>query len=105
MIIQIFSYNFVQIDRGKLMIEINKEELKNLILGGITQKELKKYDYSKITDFSYMFYGCTNIEYIDEEWLFKDISFKETKSKYLEKNIQKFSYKREIKLKLSLHML
>jgi len=44
------------------MIKINKKELKNLILDGITEEELKEYDYSDITDFSSMFAHCLELK-------------------------------------------
>ena len=43
-----------------MKIEItNKHKLRDLILDGITTEELdSKYDYSSITNMSYMFFGC-----------------------------------------------
>jgi len=45
------------------MIKINKAELRDLILDGISSKELNsKYDYSAITDMSYMFNTCSSLK-------------------------------------------
>ena len=47
------------------MIYIIKEELKDLILDGISTEELNsKYDYSRITNMSGMFYDCKSLETI-----------------------------------------
>ena len=49
-----------------MKIEItNKNELRDLILDGITSEELNsKYDYSSITDMSYMFSDCESLKTI-----------------------------------------
>ena len=38
---------------------VNKEQLKELILNGITTEELKDYDYSSVTGMNNMFENCT----------------------------------------------
>ena len=44
----------------------DKEQLRNLILNGISQDDLdNNYDYSQITDMSYMFQGCKSLERIE----------------------------------------
>ena len=48
------------------MKTLNKKELKNLILNGITTEELKGYNYSHITDMSDMFYSCKSLTSIPE---------------------------------------
>ena len=45
---------------------INRQELKDLILSGITTEELKAYDYSNITDMSFMFTNCKSLTTIPE---------------------------------------
>ena len=44
----------------------NKEELRDLILKGITTEELKAFDYSHITDMSWMFGDCHSLKTIPE---------------------------------------
>ena len=46
------------------MKKINKEELRDLILDGIGTEELKNYNYSNITNMSYMFEGCSSLKSI-----------------------------------------
>ena len=48
------------------MKTINKKELKELILNGITTEELKEYDYSSIADMSCMFEDCYSLTSIPE---------------------------------------
>ena len=43
---------------------INKDELRLLVLDGISTEELKQYDYSHISDMSNMFWNCTSLESI-----------------------------------------
>jgi hypothetical protein len=55
------------VDMGGVAMKkvINKKELKDLILDGITSEELNSlYDYSGITDFSYTFANCKSLESI-----------------------------------------
>ena len=50
------------------MKKMDRRELRELILRGITTEELKAYDYSDITDMSYMFTHCmslTSIPWLD----------------------------------------
>ena len=50
------------------MKKIDRQELIDLILGGITEEELKAYDYSNVLDMSHMFYWCDSlisIPYLD----------------------------------------
>ena len=58
---------------------INKKELRELILDGITTEELKEYDYSLITDMSSIFFNSKSlrtIPYLDTsnvtnmKWMF-----------------------------------
>ncbi|MDD2505287.1 MAG: BspA family leucine-rich repeat surface protein [Bacilli bacterium] len=45
------------------MKKIDKQQLRDLILNGISSEELNsKYDYSKIIDMSQMFKNCTNLK-------------------------------------------
>jgi len=45
------------------MKKINKEELRDLILDGISTEELNsKYDYSDILDMSEMFKNCVSLK-------------------------------------------
>ena len=49
------------------MEKISKEELKQLILDGISSEELKsRYVYSDVTDMSYMFYDCSGLVSVPE---------------------------------------
>ena len=43
------------------MKKINKEQLKQLIIDGITTQELKEFDYSHITNMIFMFEGCKSL--------------------------------------------
>ena len=48
-----------------MTILTKKEQLRDLILNGISQEELdNNYDYSKITDMSNMFFNCTSLKEI-----------------------------------------
>ena len=61
-------------------IKINKWKLRDLILEGITSEKLNSnYDYSEVTDMSWLFNGCSDLETIphidtskveDMSWLF-----------------------------------
>ena len=44
------------------MKKINAKEFKSLILGGITSEELEQYDYSQITNMSFMFAECKELK-------------------------------------------
>ena len=49
------------------MKKISKEELKQLILDGISSEELKsRYVYSDVTDMSRMFCGCSSLKSVTE---------------------------------------
>ena len=72
-----------------MKIKISKVELKQLILQGISSKELNfKYDYSDITNMSGMFSGCSSLEYINPYnftlYDFNDLDNKFIKEKYPE---------------------
>jgi hypothetical protein len=44
-------------------IVIDADDLRLIIIKGISTEELnEKYDYSEVTDMSYMFSGCTSLE-------------------------------------------
>ena len=62
----LFSLDFFRRSRAIHMITINnKYELRDLILDGITTEELNsKYDYSSITNMSYMFNACKSLKTI-----------------------------------------
>jgi len=49
------------------MIKCSKTQLRDLIVDNITTDELNsKYDYSQVTDMSYMLAGCTSLTTIPE---------------------------------------